>query len=579
MILRICLAALVLYTLGGFAQPVVSSAVNAASYLTPPPLGSTPSPAPIAQGSIFVVFGTNMGGPVQATTLPLETSLGGTSISVSGGGQTVAAFMVYAFPTQLAAILPSNTPIGTATLTVTSGGQTSKPINIVVTKAVPGIFTWNAQGFGAGVAQVALSGTDIRLNNLTTPGTPGSVMILYGTGLGPISGTDSAAPGAISTGGTVTVTVGGKQASVLYAGRAPQFPGEDQINIQLPQDVPLGCYTPAVVVVNGIPSNNFVISTAPAQGSCAHPFGLSPQTEAALDAQGAASLISASTATANVGVFAALRGAAFGIQAEGAGGLFGSFNEAQLFNAYNAILSNFHVTYYPAPTGSCIVYDELSLPTSSIPVPNDFTVVGGKELQPGAVLNLAGPGGISQAITRPGSGSPGVGYLWVNLIGTFSPAEIGPGTYTLSGTGGADVAAFSASTEFPQNLVWTNAANFSSSAPVNGVTMTFTAAGTAGQPDVNIFGNSSVFNVADPSKNRGKSFSCIVDASLKQFVVPASVTQQLPVAGSGEVANGSLGISIGGGSPFNATLTNGTKLDGSFFGFGEAFVNNGITWK
>jgi hypothetical protein len=44
---------------------------------------------------------------------------------------------------------------------------------------------------------------------------------------------------------------------------------------------------------------------------------------------------------------------------------------------------------------------------------------------------------------------------------------------------------------------------------------------------------------------------------------------------------GSLGISIGGGGQFNATLTGGQKLDGTFFGFGEAYVNNGSTfsWK
>src|SRR5260370_11347840 len=140
--------------------------------------------------------------------------------------------MVHTLAPQRAAILPSNTAPGPATLTVTNNGQTSKSINIVITKSVPGIFTFNSQGFGPGIAQVAFSGTDIRLNNLTTPGTPNSVMILYGTGLGPISGGDSTPPGAVSTGGAVTVTGGGKRATRLYAGRAPPFPGGDPINVQ-----------------------------------------------------------------------------------------------------------------------------------------------------------------------------------------------------------------------------------------------------------------------------------------------------------------------------------------------------------
>src|SRR5258708_6628595 len=193
-------------------------------------------------------------------------------------------------------------------------------------------------------------------------------MIVYGTGLGPISGADNTPPGAVSTGGTVTVTVGGKAATVLYAGRAPQFPGEDQINIQLPSDIPLGCYTPAIVTGNGIPSNNFVLSTGSAVGSCVHPFGLSAAAEAALDAGG----------TANVGVFSAIRGAASGITADGAGGLFESANEVQLYTTYSQILASFRVVSYPTPAGACVVYDGLNIPTGlSIP---DFGTIASTAL-------------------------------------------------------------------------------------------------------------------------------------------------------------------------------------------------------
>ena len=570
-ILRIGSVVLVLGSVCGFAQPVVSSALNAASYIAPPPQGVNASPAPLAQGSIFVVFGTGLSsaGLVQASSFPLTATLNGTSIAVSSGGQAFNALMVYTLPTQLAAILPSNTPAGAATLTVSYNGQTSKSINIVVTKSVPGIFTFNSQGYGPGIAQVAFSGTDIRLNNLTTPGLPNSVMILYGTGLGPISGGDSTPPGAVSTGGTVTVTVGGKAATVLYAGRAPQFPGEDQINIQLPPDVPLGCYTPAVVTVNGVPSNDFTLSTASATGSCVHPFGLSAATEAQVDAGG----------TANVGVFAAVRGAVPPIVAEGAGGLFGAANASQLFNTYQTIITAFRVVYYPAPTGGCVVFDQLSLPTSGAPIPSDFTSIGSKELQPGASLLLTGPGGARQGILRAGSGDPGSGYLWVNIIGSASPAELGPGTWTLSSAAGPDIAAFNASTEFPANFTWTNMGNLLSPPVANGVTILWSGGGTAAQPNVNIYGNSSVFNPADPSKNRGKGFSCIVPATGSPFAVPANITQQLPVAGAGEIGAGSMGVSTGGGSQFNATLTNGKSLDGSFFGFGEAFTNSPTTWK
>src|SRR5579864_9724782 len=84
------------------AQPQVGSIVNAASFATTPtdsnnkPIGNHV----IAQGSIFVVFGTGIG-PATLTFapgLPLPTSVpatNGTSISVSSGGQKVDAYIIY----------------------------------------------------------------------------------------------------------------------------------------------------------------------------------------------------------------------------------------------------------------------------------------------------------------------------------------------------------------------------------------------------------------------------------------------------------------------------------------------------
>src|ERR1039458_6456932 len=65
---------------------------NAASYNDP----QLPN-GPIAQGSIFNIFGSNMG-PATLTfagSLPLLTTLGGTTINVTVGGTTVACFMIY----------------------------------------------------------------------------------------------------------------------------------------------------------------------------------------------------------------------------------------------------------------------------------------------------------------------------------------------------------------------------------------------------------------------------------------------------------------------------------------------------
>ena len=99
------------------AQPSVSALQNNYSYVLPgmPNYG-------IAQGSIFVMYGKNMG-PSQiasAQSFPLNKTLAGVAINVTGSdGKTYQAIPYYVSATQSAAILPSSTPTGNATISVT----------------------------------------------------------------------------------------------------------------------------------------------------------------------------------------------------------------------------------------------------------------------------------------------------------------------------------------------------------------------------------------------------------------------------------------------------------------------------
>lgn len=103
-----------------FAQapaPVITGGpVNAASYT----LRGLPGFG-IAQGSMFVLFGTNLGPSslLQVSAFPLPTILGGTFIRAIVGGTAVDAIMLYTSASQVAAILPSNTPVGNGTLRLT----------------------------------------------------------------------------------------------------------------------------------------------------------------------------------------------------------------------------------------------------------------------------------------------------------------------------------------------------------------------------------------------------------------------------------------------------------------------------
>src|SRR5262249_52782263 len=65
------------------------------------------------------------------------------------------------------------------------------------------------------------------------------------------------------------VFVGGVSATVLYRGRT-QFPGVDQINITIPNNIPTGCYV-SLVVVSGstsIVSNGTTIPVATSGKTC-----------------------------------------------------------------------------------------------------------------------------------------------------------------------------------------------------------------------------------------------------------------------------------------------------------------------
>src|SRR5207248_3312604 len=100
-----------------FAQPKISDGgvLNSASYV-----GAGFANSGIAQGSLFLVFGSGLGpAAIQSTGFPLPKQLGGTSMKVTVNGTTVDALMVYSLASQLAAVLPSSTPTGTGTITVT----------------------------------------------------------------------------------------------------------------------------------------------------------------------------------------------------------------------------------------------------------------------------------------------------------------------------------------------------------------------------------------------------------------------------------------------------------------------------
>ena len=161
------------------AQPRVTGIQNNYSYLIP----GTPNFA-IAQGSIFVLYGTGMApaGVLQQGFNPaLNRNLGGVSIKITVGTSTTEAIPYYVSPGQIAAILPSATPVGTGNLTVTYNGQTSASFALTVSQSAFGILTLGGNGLG----NAAVMDLNYTLLSPTNAPNPGQIVYFWGTGLGP----------------------------------------------------------------------------------------------------------------------------------------------------------------------------------------------------------------------------------------------------------------------------------------------------------------------------------------------------------------------------------------------------------
>jgi len=210
---------------------------------------------PIAPGSLVTLYGANLSERTTGVNpLPLPSESEGTEVLL--GGQALP--ILFASPTQINAQLPFSLPSNAVLqVVVRRREQISVPEAFVVAASQPGIFTKNQRGTGQGIV---VRSDQITLAEPGTPARPGEAVVIYGTGLGPVSQALNA--GAPSPGNPlavtlseVTVSAGGKAAQVIFAGLTPGFAGLYQVNAILAADTPTGDAVPLVVWVDGHDSN------------------------------------------------------------------------------------------------------------------------------------------------------------------------------------------------------------------------------------------------------------------------------------------------------------------------------------
>ena len=502
----------------GFAQvPSPLAVLNPASNI---PAGLPISG--IAQGSIFVIYGSALGPATlaQAAALPLPTTTGlsGTSVQVSVSGITVTAPIVYTSATQVAGVLPSNTPVGTGTISVTYNGQTgSTPITVVASNF--GISTVNQTGAGPAV----VTRPDYSVISLTNSVRPGETIVIWGTGLGPIATDDAAVPVPADLGTPIHVFLGTQEVKVIYRGRSG-FPGLDQINVVVPNISDLGCYVSLLIQTKSTVSNVTTVPVAAVGGTCTDSTGI-PLTELN-------SFLRTGSVRIGQVVVETISASSPAIGPIQAGTTTTSIGAASFYKYTAAQLAQSGSLTGQPSTGSCSIsyLTANSGSTGGTPLPPVAGTVTG--LNAGASISFAGPIGFTMAP---------VGGILGSYQATLKAALPG-GAYSLAnGAGGPDVGSFSTITNFPASLEWTNQGAASTVDRTAPFTLTWTGGDPAGY--VVIVGTS----VTTTMPILGTSFICTAQISAGKFTIPAPVLLSLPPsriisAGGISIPTGILGL-------------------------------------
>jgi uncharacterized protein (TIGR03437 family) len=494
------------------AAPAITGVYNNSSF-APPGLPNSG----IAQGSIFAVKGSGLGPStlleVSGYPWPSTQGLAGTTVQVTVGSVTKTCIMIYSWDLQVAAVLPSATPVGTGTLTLTyQGAKVSTSIQVVAANF--GSLTLNGGGTGPGVI------TDGSYNVITmvNPAHPGDTLVLWGTGLGAVTGDETVPPPQYDLGSGAQVFVGNQPATVWYGGRS-NYPGVDQINFTVPPGTAGGCKVSIAVVVKGVTGNVTTASIAPVgQTTCSDTFGM--LTSANLQK-------AVAKGSLNVGGIGITR---IGSVSDSLLAYFGNF-------PLNSIIRSNGGSYIPS-AGSCTALEgEGSSPEAALVDPIEPTY-----LNAGPNLVVTGPGGSK---TVPADST---GYYSATLA-TPPSVYIAPGTYSVgNGSGGSGVGAFTAGLTLPAPVVPT-----SLPASVNRAqNLTLNWTGSAGFHEVGVFAFNGV--PVTFALNSYVFVLCNASASSGSFTIPSTFLNLLAPDGYGATGQHGVNLQIVGipESPFTA---------------------------
>ncbi|MBI3681849.1 MAG: hypothetical protein HY235_15825 [Acidobacteria bacterium] len=201
----------------------------------------------VANGSLVYIYGADLSPINQATQqMPLPTALGESCLTVNG----VPVPVIFVSPTQINGQLPFQVD-GNVTMVLRTPGGVSDNFNITILAAAPSVFRNGTAGTQRDLPAVFRASNGL-LVTLTNPVHRGDHITIYLTGLGRTSPSVEAgvpAPGdpPVSVVVPPTVSIGGVELPVEFAGLTPGSIGVYQINARVPQQVPIGLDQPLSV--------------------------------------------------------------------------------------------------------------------------------------------------------------------------------------------------------------------------------------------------------------------------------------------------------------------------------------------
>jgi uncharacterized protein (TIGR03437 family) len=161
--------------------------------------------------------------------------------------------LLYASDGQVNALIPFGIAVNTQhQIVVQRGGSNTNPAQVTIAPAGPAVFTRDQSGGGQGLVLNAAA----RIVDASDPAAAGDAVVIYCTGLGEVSppvqeGMPAPADPLSRVTGSVSVTIGGKDAQVIFAGLAPGFAGLYQVNAIVPSGITPASGVDLAITVSG----------------------------------------------------------------------------------------------------------------------------------------------------------------------------------------------------------------------------------------------------------------------------------------------------------------------------------------